>query len=717
MAEENQGIKKGPSNLLSLLMNQGIFLAVALLGTVVFMIVPVNYHIIDALMVINLAVSFIILLTVIYIKRAADFASFPQVVLLFTFFGLVINVSSTRNILFNPVTGVLNPNDGQSEMVKGICQIMNVDENVVVGFIVFIIFIIVQLLVISKGADRVSEVTARFTLDAMNNKMFLIQQQMNSGAITEEEGNSRIAALQQEIDFYSTMDGASKFVSGNVKAGIFITLINIIGGVITGVMANSDVGTAFKNYSQLTIGDGIMSQIPALLLSFSTGLLITKNSTKEFLGDQIKKQLSVDSSIYFIVAATLIALSFAFWNGASVVLVIIGIAFGYVGFNLYRAKLKEPDPEEIRKKEAEAGGKPSSPEEFSPIAKLDELSLELGYALIPLVDREKGAELLNRVTKIRREEQLNLGLIVPPIHIVDQMELKPDEYSFKIHGIEVGRAELKIGYYMCLNIGGSVSPENEIKGERTKDPAFGMDAVWLPESKRLEAEKAGYSVIDPPTIIATHLTEIIRKHASEILSMQDVSRMVEKLKETNSVVVDEVLSGEHRYRYGDIEKVLKNLLVEQVSIRNLVQILETLGDYASYPRNIWFLSEKVREALGSQICRQYVDENNVLHVLNMSQALSQKFLDAKPAVDEPGRKPFAAFDPVDSRKYLEVISSSIAQVSSMNYVPIILCPNEVRLLVKSFTEMELPGLVIISIGEVLAAGGSVKVESLGVIDG
>lgn len=711
MADSVQTKNSSGSGFLSLLLQPAVLLAIAAIVVVLFMLVPVNYSLIDAAMILNISVAFIILLTVLYTRRAADFSSFPQVVLLYTFFGLATNVASTRNILANPGGKGNAGMASQSEMVKGICELMHVDENLVVGFVIFIIFIIVQMLVISKGADRVSEVTARFTLDGMSNKMFLIQQQTNSGAITEEEGNRRIADLKQEIDFYSAMDGASKFVSGNVKAGIFITLINLIGGFITGRIANGTL--TFADYAKLTIGDGLMSQIPALLLSFSTGLLITKNTSDEYVGDQIKKHFTVDSNIYFIVAGTLALLGIAMANGATPVLLIFAALFGFIGYRLNRVSRITAAAGAQESGAAAEASKPAGPEEVSPIAKLDDLSLELGFALIPLVDREKGAELLERVTKIRREEQLNLGLNVPPIHIVDQMELNPEEYLFKIRGIEVGKGLLKIGYYMCLNTGG-VAPGSELKGEATKDPAFGMDAIWLPESKRVEAEKAGYSVIDPPTIIATHLTEIIRHHAADILNRQDVSRMLEKLKETNPVVVEEVTSGENRYNYGEIEAVLKNLLSEQVSIRNLVQILETLGDYAKYPRNIWLLTERVREKLGAQICSQYADENGVLHVLNVSQSLANAILEHK-VDDDPMRRPFVAFDPVDGRKYIGAVSSAIEQVSQMNYMPILLCPGQIRPLVKASTEREMPGLVIISYDEVMNAGTKIKLESLGEI--
>lgn len=689
-------------------------LAVGVIVVVLFMFIPLPTAFIDLAMVINLALSFIILLTVIYMKRAADFTSFPRVVLITTIFGLAINISSTRNILVHPVktSGYMA---GQSEMVQAFANIVAGDK-VLIGFIIFIILIVVQVLVITKGADRVSEVTARFTLDAMNNKMFTIQNQINNGSITEEEGELKINQLRQEIDFYSAMDGSSKFVSGNVKAGIFITVVNLIGGIVTGTMAGASITDALDSYAKLTIGDGLMSQLPSLLLSFSTGLLITGSNDGDLLSDQLKEQFSANGTIYVIVGATLVALGLAFHNGATATLVPIGILFIFVGSRLSHLKTKEEEQKTMEAEKAKNSPQKGNggPEEISPVVKLDELSLEIGYALIPLVDDEKGAELMSRVKRIRREAALDLGLVIPPIHIMDQMELSPEEYSFKIRGIEAGRGLLKLGHFMCLNTG-NVPKDREIVGEKTKDPAFGMDAIWLPDSKRLEAEKAGYAVIDAPTIIATHLTELIRRNASKILSRQSVSAIIEEIKKTNPVVVDEVTTGDHRFSYGEIEAVLKNLLEEQVSIRNMVVILETLGDYGKLTRDPWTLTEKVREALGAQICQQYADENKVLHVLNLSQSLAQKILDHR--ADMPGKGPIVAFDPVDARNYISTMSNAVAAVRERNYLPIILCPSEVRRLVKSSTELEMPGIIVLSINEVMAASPNIKVESLGEING
>lgn len=705
---------KGLEGFLNGIQNNAV--AVAVVVTVLLMFIPVPKTLIDLFMVINLAVSIIILLTVIYTPNAADFSSFPRVILFITLFGLAINISSTRLILTHPVTGSggrINMND-QSEMVKSFANIVTGD-NVLVGFIIFIILIIVQVVVVTKGATRVSEVAARFTLDSMNNKMFDIQNELNAGAITEEEAKKLKEALRKENAFYSAMDGSSKFVSGNVKAGIAITAINLIGGIVTGmVFGHMGIGDALNSYAKLTIGDGLMSQLPALMLSFATGLLVTGSSSKEMIGDQLKKEFSVSGTIYIIVGVALLALGAAFHNMSMIVLIPAGGLFIYLGIRLKKVKEKEIELNAAKARDAASTKQTgSSPDDVTPIVTLDPLSLDLGYALIPLVDKDKGAELLERVTRIRRESALDLGLVVPPIRIRDNMSLDPSEYSFKIRGIERGKSRLKLGYYMCMNTG-SVPKDKEINGEKTRDPTFGMSAIWVPEEKRAEAERAGYVVVDPPTIIATHITEIIRHHAADILSRQEVKTLVDNVKEKNPVVVEEVMNGKNPFTYGEIERVLKNLLNEQVSIRNLVVILETLANFAPITKDPYFLTEKVREALGLQICLQYADEDRVLHVLTMSQSLAQNVLEHKAA--EQGERPFVAFDAEDQRNYINAMSSTIAAVRERNYMPVILCPSEVRLLVKTSIEREIPDIVVVSVGEVLAAGNEIKIETLGEIN-
>src|SRR5574344_1079588 len=698
---------------------QNNIVGVAFVVVVLFLVIPMPKVLIDVSMALNLALSIVILLIVMYTPRATNFTTFPRIILFATIYGLGINISSTRLILTQPASAK-GLSSSQSAMVQAFANIVTGGGDgatpVVIGMVIFIILIVVQVVVITKGATRVSEVAARFSLDSMNSKMFDIESQLNSGAITEEEAKEQKAAVRRESDFYSTMDGASKFVSGNVKAGIFITVINLVGGFVVGMLLHHmSAADAILSYSKLTIGDGLMSQIPSLMLSFATGLIVTGSSSDLPFGDQLKHEFTVSGYVYEIVGAALALMGVAFIkNGASatVLLVLMGAAFFYIGYRIAQSQKQE----KVKKEAAAAAAKGKKqtgggPADTDTVAPLDTLSLELGYALIPLVDKEKGAELLERITRIRRESALDMGLIVPPIRIVDNMTLDPNEYSFKIRGIEAGRSKIRLGYYMCMHTGNVLE---QMQGEKTKDPAFGMPAIWVPEEKRAEAEKNGYAVVDPPTIIATHLTEIIRSHAADILGRQEVSAILTKIKETNPVVVDEVLTN-CKYTYGEIEKVLQGLLREQVSIRNIVVILETLANYGMYPHNSWILIEKVREALGLQICLQYVDSDKKLSVLQLSQSTSEKILQHQ-VEPKDGAQPFVAFDPVDGRKWISTVSASIASVREKKYLPIILCAPEVRQLVKSSIDRELPGTVVISISEVMAAGNNINLEILGEIN-
>lgn len=686
---------------------------VAAVVVVLMLIIPLPKSFIDFFMILNLALSVVILLVVIYTPRASSFSTFPRIVLFATLFGLGINISSTRLILVSPARAS-GYSSSQSAMVQAFANIVTGGNNVVIGMVIFIILIVIQVLVITKGAGRVSEVAARFTLDAMSTKQFDIDNQLSQGYITEDEAKIMKEELRRDIDFYQNMDGSSKFVSGNVKAGIFITVINLIGGFIVGMVNNNMSFTeALSVYSVLTIGDGLLSQLPSLMLSFATGILVTGDKSGETLTDKIKKEFSIDGIIYEIVGAFLALMGIALRNHTQYLLVPMGALLFWFGFKMTKAK----EDKEIKRKAAEAAEKSSSQQgaaapENDAVAPLDPLQLQLGFALIPLVDKEKGAELLERITRIRRECALDIGLPVPKIRIIDNMSLEPNEYVFQIRGIKAGGSKLRLGYYMCMNTG---LVTEEIPGEVTKDPAFGMPAIWVPEERRAEAEQAGYAVIDPPTVIATHITEIIRGNAARILGRQEVDILINSVKETNPIVVNEVLNGDKvRFTYGDIEKVLKGLLHEKVSIRNMVTILETLANFGSITKNTWDLIEKVREALGLQICLQYVDQDDKLRVVNLSQGWSQKFLDYAQTPSD-GSQPFVAFDPVDGRKWIEAVSKTITSVHAMGYQPIIMCSSIIRQLVRYSIEREMPGVVVISDREILAASNNIGLEVLGEI--
>jgi len=686
------------------------YVAVAAVLVIFLLFIPIPKILIDLAMILNLAFAIIILLAVLSTPRASNFQTFPRIILFQTMFGLGINISSTRLIL--SAKAVANGiSTEQSAMVQAFANIV-AGNNIVIGFVIFIILIVVQVLVVTKGAGRVSEVAARFSLDSMSQKFFDVDNRLNSGMIDDQEAMRLKDSIRKEIDFYSNMDGSSKFVSGNVKAGIFITVVNLIGGIIVG--RDMGITNAMKTYSILTIGDGLMSQLPSIIISFATGILVTGTKSDEDLGEQIKNDFTRDGYTYQIVGVVLAATGVLLRSGTQWLLIPVGIFFLFIGIRMVRNTSREKEilrqKEEAQKATNQNG---SSSPESEKIALIDNLSLELGYALIPLVRKEKGAELLERITRIRNEAKLDMGFLIPKIHIQDNMTLDPNDYSFKIKGIEAGHANIRLGYYMCMDTGSVITP---LKGEKTKDPAFGMDAIWLPEDQRQEAEEAGYVVVDPPTIIATHITELIRANAAKMLGRQEVSSIIETVKEKNPVLVDEVLNTA-KLTYGQIQKVLQNLLEENVSIRDIVTILETIANYASIARgDTWMLTAKVREALGLQICLQYADpDDKKLKVMLLSQDYAE--LIQNNAVYPPdGSKPQVALDPVDRREWLNSVSSSLARVRDKGYQPIILCPAIVRQLVKSAIEREMPGVVVLSEAEVYAAGRNVSVEFIDKIE-
>ncbi len=686
-----------------------VFMAAAVVVVLAMIIIKLPTPLLDALMAFNILGSVLVLLLVIFSSRAIDFSSFPTVLLIMTVFGLGLNVSSTRLIL----------SDGtkfNGKMVKAFANFVvgsSDTKGVVVGLVIFIIIIAVQTFVITKGASRVAEVAARFTLDAMPQKQMAAEQEYNSGVITEEELKQKKIDIQREADFYGNMDGASKFVSGNVKVGIFITILNVVAGLIIGVgFGDESFSSAVGVYTSLTIGDGLLSQLPSLLISFATGLIVTRSASEQgaTLGSDIKKQFSQSSLIYYVggVVMILIGVLPGFpWY----VLIPLGGALFYIGWRLGRLNKKAAvavAAEKAGQKAAAGSAAPSSSSSSaSPIAPLDPLSLELGYVLIPLVDKDKGAELLERVKRMRREAALDLGLVVPSIRIIDNISLDPSEYSFKIRGVEVGRGKIRMGCYMCMNAGGVIK---EIQGDPTRDPAFGLPAIWVPEKRREEAEKAGYAVVDPPTIIATHLTELIKRHASEILGRQEVQSIIDALKKDYPAVTDEVTK---MFTIGEIQKVMQGLLNEQVSVRNMVVILETMADYGNVTKKTDVLVERVREALGRQICLQYAetDDNDVhtLKVLTVDVGFLTKLVESRV---ETNNGPIASLEPELHRAWIAALSGTIASVREKGFMPVVMCPSEARLLVKKSTEREIPNLVVISVSEIAT---DIHVEMLGEI--
>ena len=677
-------------------------MAVAAIVVILMIIVPLPTVLLDLLMACNLLASLLILLLVIYTPRAIDFSSFPTILLIVTVFGLGLNVSSTRLILSKGTQF-----DGK--MVRAFSTFVVGSggmEGTLIGFVIFIIIIAVQAMVITKGATRIAEVAARFTLDAMPMKQAAIESEYNQGALTEEEARQKKLELQVESDFYASMDGASKFVSGNVKVGIFITVINLVVGLIFGVFLHEEsFQDAIGVYASLTIGDGLLSQLPSLLVSFATGLIVARAASdgKTTIGETVKKEFTKSSYIYIVggVAMGILGILPGFpWY----VLVPMGAALVYLGIRLHKVEVIKQTTSIAAEKQKKAGSaSPSKELERNAIAPLDELSLELGLGLLQLVDKEKGAELLERITRIRRESLLDLGLVVPPIRIIDNMRLEPNEYSFKIKGVEIGKSKIRMGCYMCMDTGGVI---NKIQGEATIEPAFNLPAIWVTEDKREEAERSGYSVIDPPTIIATHLTELIKKHASEILGRQEVKSMLDALKEKYPAVVEEVTKI---FSMGQIQKVLQGLLKEQVSIRNMVVILETISDFGGVTKDTFDLVEKVRQALGRQICLQYADDKNTLHVFTVEPAFLSRIVDSGV---KTVNGPIAALEINEQRAWLNALSGAVNLAGERGFMPVILCPQEARALVKVSSERELPQIVVLSIQEIAP---DIKVEMIGEI--
>ena len=687
--------------------NIDIAVAFTVILMVLMFIIPLPTVLLDFFMALNLTFSLVVLLIVLFTARATDFSVFPSLLLLSTIFGLVLNVSSTRLILSKGEAF-----DGA--MIRAFSSFVigaSGNQGLVIGFVIFIILIAVQAFVITKGAKRVAEVSARFKLDSHPTKSMSIDAEYNAGIITDEEARQKKEQLQREDDFYGAMDGANQFVSGNVKVGIFITVINVIAGLIIGMVFRQEpFSNALRTYTTLTIGDGLLAQLPSLFLSVATGLLVTRMIDEGSFGQDIKKQFSQIGWIYFVAAGTL-AIMGVLPGFPHVVLFIISFVLAFVGWRILKAeqlykqtaKEKQATQKQGGQQRGGSGGEPAQGE-IAPIVPLDPLSLELGYALIPLVDKDKGAELLERITRIRREAALDLGLVAPRIRIIDNMRLEPSEYCFKIKGVEVARGKIRMGWYLGINPGGV---SEEIPGERTVDPTFGLPAVWISEENRDRAERAGYTVVDPPAIIATHLTEVIKKHAAEILGRQEVQGIMDALRKDYPAVIDEAAKV---CSLGEVQKVLQGLLREQVSIRNTIVILETLADFRPITSDVSLLVEKVRQALGRQICLQYADENKTLHVLTVEPSLAQKIVESR--IDTVNG-PMAALEPSEQRMWIRSLIQAVTTVQKSGFLPLVLAPEaSARILIKNSTDREIPDLVVLSIPEI---SKDIQVEVIGEI--
>ncbi len=678
--------------------------AIAIFSVFLLLLPPMPSTFLDILMVLNLMFSLMILLVILFEDDPTQFTVFPSMLLIVTVFGLGINISSTKSILTKGINF-----DGK--MIKAFASFVIGSNDastsgLVVGFVIFIVLIAVQAFVITKGASRISEVAARYAMEFNNTKSMGIDADMNSGVITEEEGRERKEALERSTNFYGAMDGASKFVSGNVKIGIFITIINIVAGLIIGSGINKEpFAQALRAYTRFTIGDGLLSQIPSLLVSIATGLSVTRFVATGSFAEDIKKQFTQSANIFFITAGTLFVM--AILPGfPTIILLVIAVVVTLLGLRVRKVAINQTSSSKAgvtSETQSAAVGGVGTKETTEPIIPLDHLSLEIGYTLVPLVSDKKGADLLKRIGAIRKEIALDLGLVAPNIRIMDNMSLNPDEYCFKIQGVEVARGNILVGSYLGINPG---NVQEEIPGIRTKDPTFGLPAIWIAEENRAKAEMLGYTVVDPSSIIATHLTQVIKQYAHTILTRQMVQDILDSVRKKDAVVVDEVLRVSN---LGVIQKIMQELLKEQVSIRNTSAILETISDIYPIAKNVSITVENVRQTLGRQIALQYADEEKVLHVMKVDNEIIQKLIEGR--VDLV-TGPVVSITPDAQRAWIYSLQKSFMAFHQNGYMPVLLVQQEARILVKVSTEKEFPSLAVLSYPEIPT---DVQVETLGVV--
>jgi flagellar biosynthesis protein FlhA len=634
------------------------------------LIIPLPTFLLDFLISVSLMLGLLILMIVMFVHRSFDFSIFPSLILITTVFRLALNVSSTRLILLQGASF-----DGK--IIKTFGQFV-VGGNYVVGFIIFIILIAVQFIVITKGASRTAEVAARFTLDAMPGKQMSIDSDLQSQLINEDEARVRREEIRKEADFYGAMDGASKFVSGDVKVGIIIVFINLIGGFIIGMVQRGEsFDLALRTYSLLTIGDGLVNQIPSLLSTTATGIIVTRAVSNENFGDQISDQLTSQPRALYITAGALFA-GILIPGFPKISLLMLSIGIASLGYLLTKSRDEEL---ETQKREAKQHSvKDTKPESVLPLIQIDPLEVEIGYNLIPLADPEQGGTLLERITNIRRRSALDMGLIVPPIRIRDNMELEPEMYSILIKRVEVGRGILQVGKLMAMDSGDT---KDKIDGVEFVEPVFNFNAKWIDIDVRDLAESRGYTVVDCPTIIATHMTEIIKRHADEILGREEVRKLIDNIRNDYQAIVTEI---EEKMNYGEIQKVLQNLLRERVSIRNMVTILETLATYRSHTDDPGLLTEFVRDALSRQITGAYTASGNVLSVITVDPEIENIIRESIHEDRVDGK--VLNLDPESHKLIVNALRDAYRRASTLGFVPVFLVSPQIRRVTFNLLERE-----------------------------
>ncbi len=667
--------------------------ALYLLAAIVFFIVPIPSFLLDILLIFNISIALVILFNCLFVQEVLDMSFFPTLLLFTTIFRISLNVSSTRLILNTGDPGNVVRTFG--DFVGG--------GDMVIGTIIFIILIIVQFVVINKGSERVSEVTARFTLDAMPGKQMAIDADLNTGAIDDAEAKKRREKIQMESSFFGAMDGATKYVKGDAAAGLIITFVNVIGGTIMGMWRGGlNFQGALLEYGVLTIGDGLSSQIPSLAISMATGILVTKASKEADFGQVLISQLFGIPKVLVMVGGTLCFLGIVTplkWY----LCIGLGALFIVTGINMGKSMSVEQIEDEVGAVETEAE-EIRKPENVVALLSVDPIELEFGYGIIPLADVNQGGDLLDRVVMIRRQIALELGTVVPIIRLRDNIQLNPNQYIIKIKGIQITEGEILFDHYMAMNPG---FVEEEITGIPTFEPSFHLPAIWITESQRERAESLGYTVVDPPSIIATHLTEVIRSHIAELLTRQDVQNLIDNVKESNPVLVEELVPK--LLGIGEIQKVLQNLLAEGISIRDLLSIFETLADYGTTSRDTDVLTEYVRQSLKRAISNKYFPANESTSVVTLDPKIEQEIMSA---VKQTEQGAYLTLDPERTRAIIEATETEVSKLENLGKSAIIVTSPIVRMYYKKLTEEYLKDLIVVSYNEIES---NVELQSVGMV--
>jgi len=670
-----------------------LIVGVFLLSAVIFLIIPMNSLVLDLLLSLNISIAMIILFNAIFTKEVLNMSAFPTILLFTTMFRISLNVSSLRLILSTGEPGNVITTFGQ--FVGG--------GDIVIGIIIFIVLIVVQFMVINKGSERVAEVTARFTLDAMPGKQMAIDADLNTGAINDAEAKQRREKIQEEAAFFGSMDGATKYVKGDAIAGLIITVINIAGGTIVGMtQLGYSASDAFQHFTILTIGDGLVSQIPSLMISLATGILVTKASKEADFGDTLIKQLFSIPKVLYMVGASMIALGFLTPLN-DFVFVTYGLIFIISGRTI-AAKLEVTAIENEVSSEDISANEIRKPENVVSLLQVDPIELEFGYGIIPLADTNQGGDLLDRVVLIRRQIALELGCVVPMIRLRDNIQLNPNQYIIKIKGIQVSEGEILFDHYMAMNPG---YVEEEITGIPTFEPSFHLPAIWITEGQRERAETLGYTVVDPPSIIATHLTEIIRSHIYELLTRQDVQNLVNNIQESHQTLISELVPK--LLNIGEIQKVLQNLLREGISIRDLVTIFETLADYAPTTRDSDVLTEYARQSLKRAISNKYFPSNEMTSVVTLDPKVEQEIMGS---VKQSEQGAYLTLDPSVTREIIDSVQTEVHKLEELGKNPIVITSPIVRMYFKRLTQDYFKDLVVISYNEI---DSNVELQSVGMV--